>query len=94
MKHTHGKTGGIKISPDISWRQVGDEAVLLNTCTSEYYSLNPSGVMIWGLLSKGVCAADIVSKLSAEFGISEAAAKKDMDELLKTLKKEKIILSS
>ena len=91
MKNAHGKSGGFKVSPEISWRQVGDEAVLLNTRTSAYYSLNPAGVKIWEQLSKGANPADMAQALVEEYGITEAVAKKDVAELLKMLKDEKII---
>ncbi|NLO91064.1 MAG: PqqD family protein [Elusimicrobia bacterium] len=86
-----GKTGGYKISPEISWRQVGDEAVLLNTRTSAYYSLNPVGVRLWDMIARGADAKEMAADLVREYGISEAAASKDVADLLKSLKDEKII---
>jgi len=93
MKSAHGKTGGFKISPEVSWRLVGDEAVLLNTRTSAYYSLNPAGVKIWEQLSKGATPSEMAENLVAEYGITDAVAKKDVAELLKMLKDEKIIIA-
>ncbi|HOX22029.1 MAG TPA: PqqD family protein [Elusimicrobiales bacterium] len=86
------KSGIIKISPDISWRQVGDEVVLLNTRTSSYYSLNPTGVRIWNLLAKGMPLEQIPAELASDYGITDAVAKKDVAELIKSLKDEKIII--
>jgi len=87
------KNGGYKVNPEISWRQVGDEAVLLNTRSSAYYSLNPVAVRLWDMLSKGSGAKEMAAELAREYGISEAVAAKDVADLLKSLKDEKIIVA-
>ena len=93
MKKGSAKPCVFKVSPEISWRQVGDEAVILNTRTSAYYSLNHVALRIWELLSSGTSTENIVADLLREYNITEAVARKDVADLLKSLKEEKIIIA-
>ena len=80
-----------KPSPDIASRKVADEVVLLNVKTSDYYSMNPTGVMVWELVCKNKKLDEIVAAVAAEFDADEGRVKKDVLELLKKLESEKIV---
>ncbi|MDD2804576.1 MAG: PqqD family protein [Elusimicrobiales bacterium] len=79
------------VSAAITWRKTGDEAVILNLETSEYYSLNETGTFIWELLAAGKPAARIAEALAAEYGVTEDQAAGDLADFLKDLSKHKIL---
>ncbi len=90
-KNTGAPDHSWKTSPDIASRKVASEVVLLNVKTSEYYSMNPTAVLIWELISRGRGLEDIVAEVAAEFDADEARVRKDALELIKKLEAEKLI---
>ena len=83
--------GAFKHSPRVAWRKVADEAVILDTETAAYFSLDGAGLLIWELLSKKLSLEKIAAAVAAEYDAPEAVIRKDLDALLKSLKKEKLI---
>ena len=74
-----------EISQAVTWRKAGEEAVILNLETSEYYSANETGSFIWELLSSGKKTGKIAEALAAEYGIPPAQAAADTEDFLKDL---------
>jgi len=46
-------------TPDVVFENFGDEVILLNLKSGNYYSLNPLGMAYWELLSQGVAGSDV-----------------------------------
>lgn len=84
------KKNGV-ISQAVTWRKTGDEAVILDLETSEYYSANETGTFIWELLSEGKSPEKIALALSAEYGIGAEKAAEDTEAFLADLSKLKIL---
>lgn len=82
MAHEDKSTG---ISQAVTWRKAGEEAVILNLETSEYYSANETGTFIWELLSSGRKPGKIAEALAAEYGITDEQAAADTEDFLKDL---------
>ena len=76
----------------ITWRKTGEEAVILNLETSEYYSANGAGTFVWELLNAGTKPGKIAESLADEYGITPAQAEQDISAFLKDLARLKIIL--
>lgn len=79
------------VAQAVTWRKAGDEAVILDLETSEYYSANDTGTFIWELLAAGKNSEKIAQALAAEYGITEAKAAEDTAGFLSDLAKLKII---
>lgn len=75
----------LEISQAVTWRKAGEEAVILNLETSEYYSANETGTFIWELLSAGKKTGKIAEALAAEYGIAAAQADGDIEDFLEDL---------
>jgi len=75
----------------ITWRKTGEEAVILNLETSQYYSANESGTFVWELLSAGKKQEKIAEALAEEYGLTAEQARKDTADYLKELAKLGII---
>ncbi|MGI9077174.1 MAG: PqqD family protein [Gemmatimonadaceae bacterium] len=75
-----------KISGDAVFAEVEDGAVVLHMVTKRYYSLNSTGMAIWGLLAGNIGLDRIASRLSEEYGVDRslafASAERLVDELL------------
>lgn len=85
---------GYKPSPRIAWRKVEDEAVLLNLDTSVYYSLNPVGCRVWELIEKKKDIPAIVAAIRSEYDVDEGRARKDVEKLLQSLLKKKLLVAA
>jgi len=75
----------------VTWRKTGDEAVILNLETSEYYSANETGTFIWEQLNAGRKAGRIAAALAEEYGIPSEQAQRDTQAFLADLARLKII---
>ena len=49
MQHSFSKR--VAVAPQVMFRQVGDEAVLLNLAQNTYLGLDPVGTRMWTLLT-------------------------------------------
>ncbi len=78
-------------SPHIAWRRVREEAVLLDTRTSVYYSLNPTAARAWELLGEGLPVSGVAERLSEEFLVSPQEAAGDVQDLVKSLSREELV---
>ncbi len=79
-------------NPDVAWRVIDGEAVLLAIETTTYYSLDPVGTFLWKRFENGATREEVLSGLLAEYEIDEATAAKDLDELIGDLVSEKLLL--
>jgi hypothetical protein len=74
-----------KHSPNTAWRLVDGDAVILNLDSSEYFSLNAAGAMIWEKLGKGEQPDRIQAAVCEEFEVPPAKALADIADLIKSL---------
>jgi hypothetical protein len=83
-------------APDVVFENFGDEAVILNLQSGNYYSLDGVGMLYWEYLSQGVppgqIAAHICSCYAAQADRADIAG--DLDQLLSGLQSEGLIRSS
>jgi len=79
---------------DVVWRKSKDTLVLLNTSSGLYYTVNPTGALLWSsLVEKGTSFDEAVSSIQQEFaGAPDAAAiRTDCARMLEEWKAEKLI---
>jgi len=69
-------------SPDVLFREVCGESVLLDLSSENYFGLNEVGTRIWQLLQSGFSVGDTVDALTREFEVQRVTAESDLDELL------------
>ena len=53
--------------PDVAWRLIQDEALLVDPHSGSIFPLNPVAARIWVLLGEGLLASEVVHILSVEF---------------------------
>ena len=74
------------VNPDILWRVVGDEALLLDTISGNYFSLDPIATEIWSRLVKGESVDSVASMIAERYSIDSGRARSDIDDLVADLK--------
>ena len=67
-----------RTSPDIRFRLVGDEAVVLRQAVGEVIVINDSGAMLLEMLKSGVSMMEMVDALTNEFEVDTEAAADDV----------------
>jgi hypothetical protein len=81
-----------KPSPEVAWRRVGGEAVVLHVPSSVYFSLNDSAAFLWERLAGGDSAAEAAAKLEETYEVEAALARRDVADLLEELRGEGLLI--
>ena len=72
--------------PDVVWRLVEGEVVLLNVTTGQYYSLDEVGSRVWALLpSTGLTLTALRDALLSEYDAEPAVMDRDLQALFDRL---------
>lgn len=83
-------------SPDVVFENFGDEIVVLNLQSGNYYSLDPIGMFYWDCLSQSVPPADIAAHICQFYAGSVEAEPiaDDLDALCSEFQSEGLVRSS
>jgi hypothetical protein len=57
-------------APDLAFRDIGGEGVLLDLASGTYFGLNRLGTRAWTLLAGGLSLAELHARLHGEFEVS------------------------
>jgi hypothetical protein len=74
-----------KKNPDIIWKNVKGEIVLLNPVSGKYYGLNKVGCAFWEKVDGKRSLSEITSLLLEDFNVEKERLVKDIEDLMKTL---------
>ncbi len=72
--------------------QMGSEKVMFNTEKGKYYNLGETGGIIWELMGEPVQVKEIVLQLRETYDISEADCMYQVEEFLKKMREEDLIV--
>jgi hypothetical protein len=75
----------IHIPGDIAFRDIADEAVVLNLSTGIYFGLDSVGARIWHLLAEHGSSEPVVNALLAEYDAEEGRLRRDVEALIQQL---------
>lgn len=75
----------------IVWKKTGQESVVLNIETGEYYTLDEISTTVLDLLSQGKDNASIINFLNSEYDVQRNSLEKDISALISDLKRYAII---
>jgi hypothetical protein len=68
----------IVVSEDVLFRELDDEAVLLNLKTGIYFGLNPLGTRIWQLIVEERSLARVFEKVLHEYDVGRSVLETDL----------------
>lgn len=74
-----------KAAPDLVWRLLDDNAVVVSPRLGEVRVLNRVGTVIWQNLIEGSSPADIEEYLVTHFEVSRHKARSDLDKFFDVL---------
>jgi hypothetical protein len=78
-------TGKLQVSPDVVFREVDGEAVLLDLASGRYFGLNAVGTRVWSALADGGTIENAIAAIAAEFDAPEAQIAGDVRALVADL---------
>jgi hypothetical protein len=81
----------VRVAPDVLFRLVGDEGVLVNLRTELYFGLNPVGTRMWNVLSSANSIQAAYDTLLEEYEVEPAQLRADLEELIEQLLRQKLI---
>lgn len=78
--------------PDATYQTVGQEAIIIKLSTGDYYSLNDTGTIFWGLLNGKTSIADCAKAIAAEYDAPPDEVQADLLELAAEFEQEGLIV--
>jgi len=76
----------------VAWRVVDDEAVVIHSETSDYFSLNQSATWLWNLMDLPRTGEDLSAALSARYARPSTETRSDVASYLEHLTKAGLVL--
>jgi hypothetical protein len=80
------------IDKDVSFKDLNDQAIVVNIRTGFYYTLNGSATVVFHGIRERRSVSDIARVLTEKFDVTEDAALSDVLECLHTFLKENIAI--
>lgn len=74
-----------RIAPNIIWRSVNDDVLILDTNTGNFFSLDSIGARIWLQVVEGRSPVEIAQELAREHTVSEEQVFADVCDILERL---------
>lgn len=68
-------------NPDVVWRDLEGEGVLLNPVDGKYFGLNAVGLSVWDKMEGGRTLDEIIALLLEEYEVERPVLEKDVVEL-------------
>jgi hypothetical protein len=81
----------VTVSPDVMFRIVGDESVLLHLKSEVYMGLDPVGTRMWIALTQSPSIQDAYEALRAEYDVEAEDLRRDLQEFLSKLQENELI---
>ena len=86
--------GKIEIGNHVAWRLIGDEVVIVDSRSSEMFTLNGTGSAIWMHMVHDTPLSGIVTALAAEYEVSDDEARTDILVFVAEMKERGLILEN
>ncbi len=86
-----GRACEARISPEVLFRELAGEAVLLDLKSQRYFGLDPIGTRIWQLLDEQGRTDGILQTMLDEFEVEEAQLRQDLAAFLQQLEEAGLI---
>jgi len=81
----------IAVAPDVLFRLLGDEGVLVNLHTEQYLGVNAVGARMWQLLSTSASIQTALDQLVQEYDVEPAQLRADLVEFIDSLLAQRLI---
>lgn len=82
----------LTIAPDVIFRHLDNEAVLLNLKSGTYFGLNDVGARAWHLIMDHERLADVLDLLLQEYAAERETVERDLMDLANQLVKRQLVV--
>jgi Coenzyme PQQ synthesis protein D (PqqD) len=82
----------IAAAPDVMFRTVGDEAVLLHLKSEIYLGLDPVGTRMWTLLTESESIENAYETLLGEYEVDGRQLRRDLEDFVAQLVEHRLVL--
>lgn len=79
-------------SPNVVFRDLDGEAVILDLESGTYFGLNDVGTRVWHLVGAGCREAEIVDTVAAEYEADRETIAHDVTKLLEALRSQRLVV--
>ena len=76
----------LRPSPDVVFRELDAESVVLDLSSGRYFGLNAVGTRVWQLIGEGQAVDRLIKTVAAEYDADETTIARDVLALLEDLK--------
>lgn len=83
----------LRLSPDVVFRSLDGEAVLLDLASGTYFGLNEVGTRVWQMIEAGRNEPAIVAALAGEYAAEPAAIAADVRRLVGELRARRLVVA-
>jgi hypothetical protein len=83
----------VRVAPDVLFRLVGEEGVLLNLNTTLYLGLNAVGTRMWSVLGSAGSVQAAYDELLNEYDVEPARLRSDLTEFIDQLLGQRLIVA-
>jgi hypothetical protein len=81
----------VRVAPDVLFRLVSDEAILVNLNTEIYLGLNAVGARMWNVLNTANSIEAAYETLLSEYEVEPQRLRADLEDLLDQLLGQKLV---
>jgi hypothetical protein len=81
-----------RISPDITYREIEGQLLLLTPDDDALLTLNAPGAVVWGLLAEGADLRAIADRLARDYEVAPERALADVEEFVSDLLEKRIVV--
>jgi len=81
----------LKVSDDVVFRILGNEAVILNLASGVYFGLDTVGTRMWQLMSEHGSTDNVIAAMLGEYEVEEGQLRSDLDKLIEQLNEKGLV---
>lgn len=81
-----------RLAEEFMWKEIKGRVVVLHLDSGKYYSLNPTGSMIWKGVLDDQPIEQIVDELCAAYDVDSETARQDAQEMIRSFEARKLII--
>jgi hypothetical protein len=82
----------VAVAPDVMFRAVGEEAVLLQLKSETYLGLDPVGARMWTLLTESESIESAYQALLGEYEVDGRQLRRDLEDFINKLVENNLVL--
>jgi Coenzyme PQQ synthesis protein D (PqqD) len=84
----------LRFSPDVVFRELAGESVVLDLSSGRYFGLNAVGTRVWQLIGQGKTVEGLLRAVTAEYDADVSTIERDVLALLDDLEKRGLVIDS